>query len=87
MKFFLGSINAFNLIIFCLFISKEISSPSFIFPTAITLENGNIFVVEKFGIYIYNSKFALKRTEYIFLEEDQIKTKDDLSRVVIKRCQ
>ena len=68
-------------------ISKEKSSTTFIFPTAITLQNGNIFVIEKLGIYIYNSIFSFIGTVYTFPEEDQITTKDDLSRVVIKRFQ
>ena len=85
MKLFSRFINTLSLIIFFLFINKEISKPTFTFPTAITLSNGDIFIVEKLGIYIYNSGFSLKRTEYIFPEEDQIKAKDDLNRVTIKR--
>ena len=85
MKFFSRFINIFNLIIFCLLINIEISSPIFTFPTAITLVNGNIIIVEKLGIYIYSPTFSYIRTEYTFPEEDQIKTKDDFSRVVIKR--
>ena len=85
MKFFSRFINIFNLIIFCSLINIEISSPIFTFPTAITLVNGNIIIVEKLGIYIYSPTFSYIRTEYTFPEEDQIKTKDDFSRVVIKR--
>ena len=79
-------INIFLITIFFLIIIKETSSFNFAYPTAITLANGNIFIIEKFGIYIYNSTFSnIIRTEYIFDEEDQIKTTEDLSRVALKR--
>ena len=73
--------NIFSFIIFCLFSS----SISFSFPSALTLPNGNIFVIDELGIYIYDSTFNLIRLEYSFPEEDKIKSEENLSRVILKR--
>ena len=86
MKIFSVIINVCSLFVFCLLINKEISSTTFTFPTATTLTNGNIIVIEKTGIYIYDPTLStLEDTVLIFSEEDQIKTTQDLSRVAIKR--
>ena len=71
-----------------LYIITIISSFEFTFPSAVRLNNGNIFVIEELGIYIYDSTLStLIRTVYTFPEEDQIKTTEDLSRVVLKKKQ
>ena len=77
--------NNISILIFY-FTIKIISSVSFTFPSAVTLNNGNILVIEQLGIYIYDSTVSnLISTEYTFPVEDQIKTTQDLSRVVLKK--
>ena len=77
----LAMINIFSFIS----IINLINSHNFIFPTAVTLYNGNIIVIDKFGIYICDSNFTNINLTYRLGEEDQIKTKEDLSRVVLKK--
>ena len=80
------SFNIFTFIIFFFLIKYIHSSITFNFPSAIKLDNGYIFVIDELGIYIYDETVTnLIRTEYLFDEEDQIRTKDDLSRVIIKK--
>ena len=76
----------FNILIFIILYLINFSG-TFSFPSAITLPNENILVIDELGIYIYNSSINLIREEYIFPEEDKIKNKEDLSRVILKRNQ
>ena len=86
MKLFLNYNNLFIVIV--LYIITIISSFEFTFPSAVRLNNGNIFVIEKSGIYIYDSTLSnLINTVYTFPDEDQIKTTEDLTRVVLKKKQ
>ena len=87
MKILLKIVKLFSLILFSQLIIRTNSTLSFTYPTAASLPNGNIFVVEKFGIYICDSTFSnILSTEFNFTnEEDQIKNVDDLSKVLIKR--
>ena len=58
---------------------------NFNFPSAINLSNGNIFIVEKEGIYVYDAALKNKIYSYTFRDEnDKINDVDDLSKVVIK---
>ena len=58
---------------------------NFNFPSAINLSNGNIFIVEKEGIYVYDPTLKNKIYSYTFRDEnDKINDIDDLSKVVIK---
>ena len=80
------SFNILSFIIFFFLIKYIHSSITFNFPSAIKLDNGYIFVIDELGIYIYDETVTnLIRTEYLFDEEDKIRTKDDLSRVIIKK--
>ena len=86
MKILFISYNLFQFIILFIIISQSNSILSFIYPSAIELPNGNIFVIEKLGIYVCDSSLInIIRTEFTFSEEDQIKNEDDLSRVIIKK--
>ena len=74
------------LIIICMVITLIGSTKSFSFPTALTLSDGNVLIIDEFGIYIYDSSLTnIISTEHIFIEEDQIKTKEDLSNVILRR--
>ena len=77
----------FNILefIILLYLICSCSSISFSYPSALTLPNGDILVVDELGIYIYNSSISFKREEYTFPEEDKIKSEEDLSRVILKR--
>ena len=77
-------INSFTIIVF-ISIVNHTNSQNFIFPTAVTLYDENILVIDKFGIYICDSTFTNITLIYSLDEEEQIKTKDDLSRVVLKK--
>ena len=79
-----GIINIFTVINFFL-TTNHISSHNLVFPSAITLTNGNILIIESLGIYISDSTFTNIELKYNLDEEDQIKTEDDLSRVILKR--
>ena len=74
-------INLFIFIIFQLLILSNNSTLFFSYPTAITLYNRNILVVEKNGIYICDENFtSIISVEYNFTEEeDQIKNEANLS--------
>ena len=58
---------------------------NFNYPSAINLSNGNIFIVEKEGIYVYDGRLKNKIHSYTFRDEnDKINDSDDLSKVSIK---
>ena len=81
--------NGFNFLItiFILNIYQIGSILQFKYPTAITLENGNIFVIEENGIHICDKSFTkIIKTMITFDDEDKISTPDKLSIVsLIKR--
>ena len=81
--------NGFNFLIaiFILNIYQIGSILQFKYPTAITLENGNIFVIEENGIHIIDKSFTeIIKTMITFDDEDKISTPDKLSIVsLIKR--
>ena len=87
MKFLkLFYINFYSFFLLNISISQIKSILSFTYPSAITLLNGNIFVVEKFGIYICDQTLSyIIKNEYTFSEEDQIKNEEDYSRVLLKQ--
>ena len=74
----------FSIII--LLITKINSLLSFEYPTAVYLINGNIFVIEKNGIFICDPTFTdIIKVEVNFTNDDQkIKNETALSKVVIK---
>ena len=69
-----------------LLITGIISLLSFEYPTAVYLINGNIFVIEKNGIFICDPTFTdIIRVEVNFTnDEEKIKNETALSKVVIK---
>ena len=79
-------INFYSFILLSITLSQIKSILSFTYPSAITLSNGNIFVVEKFGIYICDHSLSyIIKNEFSFSEEDQIKNEEDYSRVILKK--
>ena len=74
-------------IIFLLFLKKNISTLLFSYPTAITLSDNNILVIETNGIYICDPNITtIISVEFNFTkEEDKIKNETNLSQVIIKR--
>ena len=75
----------FLTLILIISIGKEDSLSNFNYPSAINLSNGNIFIVEKEGIYVYDAALKNKIYSYTFRDEDdKINDVDDLSKVVIK---
>jgi len=86
MKFLkLFYINFYSFFLLSISISQIKSILSFRYSSALTLSNGNIFIVEKFGIYICDQTLSyIINTEFSFSEEDQIKNEEDYSRVILK---
>ena len=79
-------INFYSFILLSITLSQIKSILSFTYPSAITLSNGNIFVVEKFGIYICDHTLSyIIKTEFTFSEEDQIKNEEEYSRIILKK--
>jgi len=79
--------NVINFLIltFILSIGKVNSLLNFNYPSAISLSDGNIFIVEKEGIYVYDGELKHKIHSYTFQDEnDKIKNEVDLSNVIIK---
>ena len=80
----LHSIFIFIIILFLNIIFSS-SKLFFSYPSSVTLENENILVFEKNGIYICDPKLEkIITTVFIFTKEDQIKDEDSLSNVIIK---
>ena len=63
---------------------KEILSVDFTYPSSISLLNGNIFVIEKNGIFVYDGQLKNTIYSYPFEENDKIKDLNSLSNVIIK---
>ena len=85
MKSIFFRINIFILYFF-LSLIKVISSIEFNYPSAISLNNGNIFIIEKMGISIYDEQLKNLIHEYPFTEEsEKINTLDKLSNIIIKK--
>ena len=77
-KFFI-IINLFFMIsnIFCLY---------FIYPNAITLNNGNIFVIHKYGVTVCDSSFSnILKNIYNFTDNEILKDENDLSKITISK--
>ena len=71
-KFFF-SFKLLYIIIFLLNISQITSFISFTYPTAVTLKNGNIFVIHKYGVSICDNSFiTIINNITIFPAEGQI---------------
>ena len=63
---------------------KGICSYNLIYPTSLTLLDGNFFIVEQRGIYIFNSAFQNIERSYNLSRGDQIRNLSDLSNTNIK---
>ena len=65
---------------------KLASSIEFVYPSSVSLNNGNIFIIEKMGIFIYDEQLTNIIHEYPFTEENEkIDTLDKLSNIIIKK--
>ena len=79
--------NAINIFFLYILISFEnvISLLDFNYPSAISLSNKNVFVVEKNGIFVYDEQLKNIIYSHPFQDEnDKINDSDKLSKVVIK---
>ena len=79
----------FNIIsmlkIYFLFLSfQQIFSVDFNYPSAIGLPNGNIFLVEKKGIFVYDEQLINIIYNYTFEINEEINDVNKLSNVNIK---
>lgn len=73
------------LVVFLIFfIQKPISALDFTYPSAITISNGNIFVIEKEGIFVYDEQLANIVYNYPFDEDEKINDLNSLSNIIIK---
>ena len=63
---------------------NEILSVDFTYPSSISLLNGNIFVIEKNGIFVYDEQLKNTIYSYTFEENDKINNLTSLSNVIIK---
>ena len=83
-KYSCFSIYIFQFLIFFSLIHKNLSV-TFTFPKAITLNNGNIFIIHKLGIDVYSSDLkTLKFNVKEFATNEQISNEQTLAKVVIK---
>ena len=61
------------------------SKISLVYPHSISLETGNILIIHKFGVSIYDSSLNnLIKEEIIFEEEEQIKNEESLSKITVE---
>ena len=77
------SINIY-IILFINIIQVSLAIVKFEYPTALSLFNGNIFVVEKKGIYVYDEQVKNIIYEYPFSENEQITDLESFSNVIVK---
>ena len=85
-KFNLFSYNIFLSTLFLINISNTISTLSLTYPTAVTLPNGNIFVVHSTGISICDSTYStIIETILTFSSAYQLRSPNDLSKVSISQ--
>jgi len=82
MKYMFHQINIFILFII-ISLSEVLSLLDFTYPSAISLINGNVFIIEKKGIYVYDGQLQNIIFNYPFQESEEINL-DNLSKVVIK---
>ena len=86
-----SAFNGININIFLLYlilsIVKVISLLDLTYPSAIGLSDGNIFIVEKKGIYVYDGQLKNIVSNYLFEEGEQINSLDILSNIIIKSKQ
>ena len=81
-----SSHNHINIIIlYIIILIKDVMSVDFNFPSAISLPNGNIFIVEKEGIFVYDGKLKNIINQYPFeTEAEKISDVNSLSNIIIK---
>ena len=82
--YFFFSYHLIYIIINLLNIPLSISTISFSYPKAVTLKNGNIFVIHQYGVSICNSSFSeIIKDVFTFSTDEQISNEDYLSKVTI----
>ena len=78
----------YNYIIFIIYLIesiKDVTSVDLSFPSSISLPNGNIFVVEKEGIFVYDEQLLNIIHNYPFeTENEKINDVNSLSNIIIK---
>ena len=84
MKSVINSSILFRLYIFISIIEIIISRLDINYPSALSLSNGNIFIVEKKGIFVYDGHLKNVIYIYIFEEGEQINNLDIFSNVIVK---
>ena len=82
MKFVSNYIKIF--LLYSLFSFSEIISLDFSYPSAISLPDGNIFIVEKRGIFVYDEKLINIIYNYPFEVNEKINDENSLSNIIIK---
>ena len=75
--------NHINFLLSIIFINKVLSV-DFTFPSSVSLLNGNIFVIEKNGIFVYNEQLTNIIYNYAFEENEKINNLNSLSNVIIR---
>ena len=75
--------NHINILLSIIFINKVLSV-DFTFPSSVSLLNGNIFVIEKNGIFVYNEQLTNIIYNYAFEENEKINNLNSLSNVIIR---
>ena len=84
LKYFSFSSILYFFILLIIHFSFIISSISFEYPSALTLNNGNIFIIHKTGVSICDpSNSTIIKDIIIFKESEQIKNEDYLSKVIL----
>ena len=75
--------NHINFLLSIIFINKVLSV-DFTFPSSVSLLNGNVFVIEKNGIFVYNEQLTNIIYNYAFEENEKINNVNSLSNVIIR---
>ena len=82
-------VNGFNLFFFKFYFilikfSFIISTVPFTYPNAVPLKNGNIFIIHKVGVTIYNpTNSTIIKNVIVFSESEQIINEDYFSKVTL----
>ena len=84
MKSVINSSILFRLYILISIIEIIISRLDINYPSSLSLSNGNIFIVEKKGIFVYDGHLKNVIYNYIFEEGEQINNLDIFSNVIVK---
>ena len=84
-KYYLFSYKLLYIFLFFFQFSNIHSTLSFEYPTAVTLKNGNIFIIHKTGVTICDPSMSTKIKDILNFSTNQISNENYLSKVAISQ--